>query len=148
MSQPVANGVTPIALDQNWKTAVRKENLLKSQWPEKYGFLPGEYEKLQQSQKDVMMTTTPYGAGAHPKMTEYGINYGNDDNVRITASKIAEQGAAAASSSHNAHLTTNNVYGAGQNSNGTNPLEDFRDSRNCQAKRDVNKVFGWPHGSI
>ena len=95
-----------------------------------------------------MKTTTSFGTGPHPKMTEQGLNYGNDDNVRITASKIAAQGAAAANSSHNPHLTTNNEYGGGQKSGGVNPLEDFRESRNCQAKRDVNKIFGWPHGSI
>jgi hypothetical protein len=49
----------------------------------------GGYTDLQETQKQLYMTKTTYGDGAHPKMTEYGINYGADDNVRVDVTEVA-----------------------------------------------------------
>lgn len=135
--------ITPIAEDANWKTNCAKEEQIRLKWPGKYGHMPGAYEELQQNQKDLMASRTSYGHGAHPKMTEYGINFGADDNVRADATSMAATVAGnATTNKSNMKMTTSGQYGA------LAPIETFAMGRVTRGKRDVEKSFDWPHGSI
>ena len=89
------------------------------------------------------MTFVAFRHGAHPKMTEYGINFGADDNVRVDTAAMAAT-AAATTTSHKStmSLTTSGTYGA------LPPVESFAMGRVTRAKRDVEKTFDWPHGSV
>eukprot|EP00039_Didymoeca_costata_P001528 m.53106 g.53106 ORF g.53106 m.53106 type:complete len:157 (+) comp10841_c0_seq2:148-618(+) len=146
---------TPIAEDYNWRTSIVKEEQLRSQWPEKYGHMATAYQDLQCAQKDLMATRTSFGTGSHPKMTEYGLNFGSNDNVRVDPVKQA----AASPKTSNLHMTSNGSYGAHLNETGKNndtqsslqslnPLELSGTARVARAKQDVEKRFGWPLGCV
>lgn len=75
-------------------------------------------------------------------MTEYGINFGADDNVRVdTASMAASAASTLTSSKASMSLTTSGQYGA------LKPIESFAIGRVTRGKRDVEKTFDWPIGS-
>eukprot|EP00729_Bicosta_minor_P002311 gene2311-7018_t len=135
--------ITPIAEDQNWKISVAKEEAIRLKWPARYGHMPDKYAELQASQKELFATKTDYGYGAHPKMTEYGVNFGADDNVRVDVAAMAATAAATNTSNKAAmSLTTSGTYGSLQ------PIESFAMGRVTRPKRDVEKSFGWPAGCI
>lgn len=76
-------------------------------------------------------------------MTEYGVNFGADDNVSVDVAAMAATAAATNTSNKAAmSLTTSGTYGSLQ------PIESFAMGRVTRPKRDVEKSFGWPAGCI